>query len=62
MTLYHNPVLLTESIEELVTLKNGIYVDVTFGGGGHSEKLLKKSTMMGDYLPLTKILIVQKTQ
>jgi len=42
MTLYHNPVLLTDSIEGLVTQQNGIYVDVTFGGGGHSVKILEK--------------------
>ena len=42
MTLYHNPVLLTDSIEGLVTQQNGIYVDVTFGGGGHSIKILEK--------------------
>jgi 16S rRNA (cytosine1402-N4)-methyltransferase len=42
MTLYHNPVLLTDSIEKLVTQQNGIYVDVTFGGGGHSIKILEK--------------------
>lgn len=42
MTLYHNPVLLSESIDELVIQKNGIYVDVTFGGGGHSIKILSQ--------------------
>jgi 16S rRNA (cytosine1402-N4)-methyltransferase len=42
MTLYHNPVLLSESIDELVIQKNGIYVDVTFGGGGHSNKILSQ--------------------
>lgn len=39
---YHTPVLLHESIENLITDKNGIYVDVTFGGGGHSQQILKK--------------------
>jgi len=37
---YHRPVMLRESVEALVTEKNGIYVDVTFGGGGHSREVL----------------------
>ncbi|MEG1555912.1 MAG: 16S rRNA (cytosine(1402)-N(4))-methyltransferase RsmH [Bacteroidales bacterium] len=39
---YHNPVLLLPSIESLITNFDGIYVDVTFGGGGHSRKILEK--------------------
>ena len=39
---YHRPVLLNESIEALNIKPNGIYVDVTFGGGGHSRKILEK--------------------
>lgn len=39
---YHNPVLLTESIEALNIKENGTYVDVTFGGGGHSKEILKR--------------------
>ena len=38
---YHKPVLLTESIEGLNIKPDGIYVDVTFGGGGHSKEILK---------------------
>ncbi|MEO5892019.1 MAG: 16S rRNA (cytosine(1402)-N(4))-methyltransferase RsmH [Ferruginibacter sp.] len=38
---YHTPVLLTESIEGLNIKPNGIYVDCTFGGGGHSHALLQ---------------------
>ncbi len=38
---YHLPVLLTESVAGLVTDANGIYVDGTLGGGGHSTTLLK---------------------
>jgi len=38
---YHIPVLLNESIEGLNIQKDGDYVDVTFGGGGHSRELLK---------------------
>ena len=39
---YHNPVLLTESIDGLEIEPNGIYVDVTFGGGGHSKEILRR--------------------
>ena len=42
MNKFHNPVLLNESIEGLNINKNGIYVDATFGGGGHSLAILKK--------------------
>ncbi len=38
---YHRPVLLEESIQGLDILPQGIYVDVTFGGGGHSNEILK---------------------
>ncbi len=37
---YHLPVLLQESVNGLITAKQGIYVDATFGGGGHSRKVL----------------------
>jgi len=40
--IYHEPVLLKESIEGLAINPEGIYVDVTFGGGGHSAEILKK--------------------
>jgi 16S rRNA (cytosine1402-N4)-methyltransferase len=39
--MYHKPVLLTESINLLVTNPGGVYVDVTFGGGGHSAEILR---------------------
>lgn len=39
---YHNPVLLKESVKGLLIKPNGIYVDVTFGGGGHSKKILSQ--------------------
>ncbi len=39
---YHNPVLLKESVDALNIKENGIYVDVTFGGGGHSREILSR--------------------
>ncbi|MEM9822655.1 MAG: 16S rRNA (cytosine(1402)-N(4))-methyltransferase RsmH [Bacteroidota bacterium] len=39
---YHDPVLLRESIDALAIKENGIYVDATFGGGGHSRKILEQ--------------------
>lgn len=41
MTEYHNPVMLQECIEGLKIKPDGVYVDVTFGGGGHSREILK---------------------
>lgn len=39
---YHNAVLLEESIDALAIKEDGVYVDVTFGGGGHSKEILKR--------------------
>jgi S-adenosyl-methyltransferase MraW len=41
MSAYHTPVLLSESIAALAIQPSGIYVDVTFGGGGHSRTILE---------------------
>ena len=40
--VYHVPVLLNESVDGLDIQPNGIYVDVTFGGGGHSREILSR--------------------
>ncbi|WP_229702469.1 16S rRNA (cytosine(1402)-N(4))-methyltransferase RsmH [Maribacter cobaltidurans] len=40
--MYHNPVLLKESVDGLAVKEDGVYVDVTFGGGGHSKEILKR--------------------
>jgi 16S rRNA (cytosine1402-N4)-methyltransferase len=42
--MYHNPVLLNESVDGLNIKCDGIYVDVTYGGGGHSREILKHLT------------------
>ncbi len=42
MTTYHEPALLNECIEALDIKPDGVYVDVTFGGGGHSKEILKR--------------------
>jgi len=42
MSDYHVPVLLEECLEALDIKENGTYVDVTFGGGGHSNKILER--------------------
>lgn len=44
---YHNPVLLFESVDGLEINPNGIYVDVTFGGGGHSREILSRLNDQG---------------
>lgn len=41
-TTYHVPVLLRESVDGLNIRPEGIYVDVTFGGGGHSKEILSR--------------------
>ncbi len=42
MSKYHLPVLLSESVNGLITNPSGTYVDVTFGGGGHSRQILSQ--------------------
>lgn len=42
MTVYHIPALLAQSIRGLSIIPNGVYVDATFGAGGHSKEILKK--------------------
>ncbi|RVT78691.1 16S rRNA (cytosine(1402)-N(4))-methyltransferase RsmH [Flavobacterium sufflavum] len=39
---YHNPVLLKETVDGLNIKPDGVYVDVTFGGGGHSKEILRR--------------------
>ena len=41
MTQYHNPVLLKETLKGLKIKSGGVYVDVTYGGGGHSKAIME---------------------
>ncbi len=50
MTMYHVPVLLNECIDQLITNPDGIYIDATFGGGGHSRAILEKLSPTGRLL------------
>lgn len=47
---YHNPVMLVECLEGLNIQPDGVYVDVTFGGGGHSEAILQALGPQGKLL------------
>jgi len=51
---YHRPVLLEESVQWLVHDAEGVYVDLTFGGGGHSRKILEKLGASGRLLALDR--------
>ena len=50
MSVYHNPVLLQESISSLITNPEGFYADATFGGGGHSAEILKQLSAKGSLM------------
>ena len=45
--MYHVPVMLNECIDGLKIIPDGVYVDVTFGGGGHSKKILEQLSEKG---------------
>ena len=45
--MYHKPVLLKESVDALVIDPDGVYVDCTFGGGGHSREILSRLSDKG---------------
>ncbi len=44
---YHNPVLLKETVDGLNINPDGVYVDVTFGGGGHSREIMRRLGVNG---------------
>ncbi len=45
--MYHMPVLLKESVDALINSPDGVYVDCTFGGGGHSREILERLSEKG---------------
>lgn len=45
--MYHNPVLLKQSVDDLITNPDGTYIDCTFGGGGHSREILSRLSDKG---------------
>ena len=47
---YHTPVLLKESVDGLNIIEDGVYVDVTFGGGGHSKEILSRLGQKGSLI------------
>ena len=49
-TNYHTPVLLAESVEGLNIIEDGIYVDATYGGGGHSREILSRLGKKGQLI------------
>ena len=46
-TIYHKPVMLYEAVQGLKINPDGIYVDVTFGGGGHSKEIINQLSTDG---------------
>ncbi len=59
-TTYHQPVLLKESVEALDIKPDGVYVDVTFGGGGHSRAILEKLGKKGKLIAFDRDKDAQK--
>lgn len=57
---YHKPVLLSQSVDSLEIQDDGVYVDMTYGGGGHSREILKKLGRKGKLIAFDQDLDSQK--
>jgi 16S rRNA (cytosine1402-N4)-methyltransferase len=57
---YHIPVLLHDSVDGLITHANGVYVDVTYGGGGHSREILSRLNADGKLVSFDQDLDAQQ--
>lgn len=53
-TYHHQPVLLKEAVSALVTTPDGLYIDATFGRGGHAKAILEKLTIKGRLIAFDK--------
>lgn len=60
MSNYHTPVMLRECMDALAIKPDGVYVDVTFGGGGHSREILKYLNKSGRLLAFDQDADAQK--
>lgn len=58
--IYHVPVLLNESVDGMNIQPGGIYVDATFGGGGHSKEILSRLDSTAHLYSLTKMKMPRK--
>lgn len=54
MSEYHNPVLLKQSVDGLNINPDGVYVDATFGGGGHSREILSRLSDKGTLIAIDR--------
>ena len=48
LNTYHVPVMLAECLDGLNIKPDGVYVDLTFGGGGHSRRIMEKKKEKGE--------------
>ena len=58
--IYHKPVMLEEAIQGLKIDPDGVYVDVTFGGGGHSRAILQNLSSRGKLFAFDQIKLLKK--